>query len=253
MSKAPLTIGADPELFLVDVAGNFISAVGKVGGSKHRPRSIGQGCAVQEDNVAVEYNIAPAKTVDEFLRYNSYALNTIAKEMADKGLFLSITASKVFNEDQLLTPAAKVFGCDPDFNAWTRKENPRPEANNPSLRSAGGHIHIGSPLDKLQLIRWCDIILGLPSVFEDADTQRRELYGKAGAFRAKPYGVEYRTLSNYWLSSEEMMRRIWGRVEEVVMHVEERHILADNEGEEIQRAINTSDRELAKQLIAKYA
>lgn len=252
MSKAPLTIGADPELFLVDVAGKFISSIGKVGGSKHRPRDIGEGCAVQEDNVAVEYNIAPAKTVDEFLRYNAYALNTIAKEMADKGLFLSITASKVFDDDQLQVPAAQEFGCDPDFNAWTRKENPRPVASNKALRSAGGHIHIGSPLDRLQLVRWCDVILGLPSIFEDKDTQRRELYGKAGAFRGKPYGVEYRTLSNYWLQSEEMMRRIWGRVEEVAMHVEEKHILADNEGEEIQRAINNSDKDLAEKLIIRY-
>ncbi len=37
----------------------------------------------------------------------------------------------------------------------------------------------------------------------DKDTERRGMYGKAGAFRPKPYGVEYRTLSNAWLSNDE--------------------------------------------------
>src|SRR5688500_3179466 len=95
------TVGADPELFLVDVKGKFISSIGRIGGSKERPRDIGHGCAVQEDNVAVEFNIAPAVSVDAFVDSCKYALEKLTKEVAEQALFLSITASKAFDEDQL--------------------------------------------------------------------------------------------------------------------------------------------------------
>lgn len=248
-----LTVGADPELFLVNVDGKFISAVGLIGGSKEYPRDIGEGCAVQEDNVAVEYNIKPCTNVDEFVKYNRYALKAITEHIKEQGLFPSITASKSFPEDQLLTQRSRVFGCDPDYNAWTGKENERQPADDANLRSAGGHIHIGSTLDKIQLIRWADVYLGLQSVLEDPDTDRRKLYGKAGSFRAKPYGVEYRTLSNYWIGTEHMMRTVYYRVEDVVRKVSSGRILDVNDGELIQKAINESDKELAADLIKEYA
>ena len=45
-----------------------------------------------------------------------------------------------------------------------------------------------------------DMYLGLPSLIWDRDTKRRSLYGDFGAFRPKPYGLEYRVLSNAWLA-----------------------------------------------------
>jgi hypothetical protein len=53
------------------------------------------------------------------------------------------------------------------------------------------------------------MFLGLWSVIRDPDTKRRELYGKAGAFRFKPYGVEYRVLSNFWLHTPDRMEYVW--------------------------------------------
>lgn len=252
--KPAFTIGADPEFFLVDHHNNYISAIGVVGGTKGRPLDIGNGCAVQEDNVAVEFNIAPADSVDAFVASTKYALEEITKRVKEKNLFPSLVASKVFDDRQLDHPHAQVFGCDPDYNAWTRQENPKPRASNANLRSAGGHVHIGVNLDKLQLIRWCDVFLGLPSVMEDDDKERRQLYGKAGAFRpGKSYdGVEYRTLSNYWLKSEEFMRTVYHRVQKVVETVSRGQVLLDHEGDVIQKAINTSDKELAALLMAQY-
>lgn len=252
MEKKTTLIGADPELFLINLDGKFISSIGLIGGSKERPKSIGNGCAVQEDNVAVEFNIAPAENVDAFVSSCQYALSHLTNQVAEKNLFLSITASKSFDADQLKDPKAKHFGCDPDFNAWTKRRNDSPAAKDKNLRSAGGHIHIGTPLNKIQIARWCDVTMGLPSVLEDSDQQRRLLYGKAGSFRGKPYGVEYRTLSNYWLKDTKYMRAVYGRALKAVWAVEQGHMLDDELGSRIQMAINDSNTALADELIGVY-
>jgi hypothetical protein len=56
-----------------------------------------------------------------------------------------------------------------------------------------------------------DYVIGLPSILIDTDSQRRKLYGKAGSMRHKDYGVEYRTVSNFWLGSQELMSWVYDR------------------------------------------
>jgi hypothetical protein len=105
-----------------------------------------------------------------------------------------------------------VFGCEPDFNAWTLKPNPRPESEDMFLRSAGGHIHVafdGNKMEKIELVRVLDYVLGVPCTLADPDRRRQELYGKAGAFRFKKYGIEYRTPSNYWTKSKQWIEFIY--------------------------------------------
>ena len=248
------TLGADPELFLINTqSGKFISAIGKIGGTKQHPQPIGEGCAIQEDNVAVEFNIAPSDTKDQFINGINYALAHLVKKVQDNGLSLSVTASHSFDEDQLRHPLARRFGCDPDFNAWTGRRNKPPTTTDKNLRSAGGHVHFGTPLDRMQIIRWSDVAMGLWSVLEDTDLRRRELYWKAGAFRMKPYGCEYRTLSCYWIASNDAMEKIWERAKWAVNKVVRGHTLEnDEEGKLIQTAINNSNKNLAETLLKKY-
>jgi len=62
------------------------------------------------------------------------------------------------------------------------------------------------------VIKALDAYLGLPSVLFEKDGMRRTLYGKAGAYRPTPYGVEYRVLSNFWLTEEKYMRWVYQQV-----------------------------------------
>lgn len=254
-TQRTLTIGADPELFLVDPnSGKFISSIDRIGGTKDQPFSIDGGCAVQEDNVAVEFNIPPSKTVQEFIDSCDNALNYLTWAAGNQGLNLMVVPSAKFDDDQLQDARALQFGCEPDFNAWQDgKRNPRPKAKNTHLRSAGGHIHVGGvgDLDPKEVVRFLDWTIGVPMVLHDEDVERRQLYGRAGAYRPKSYGLEYRTPSNAWLAKR-MHAWVFGQVHKAVADVDNGRSISKEIGEMIQQAINTSDRKLAQELVGLY-
>lgn len=216
-----ILVGADPELFMKDPKnGSFVSAHDRVPGTKWEPFSVPFG-AIQVDGTALEFNIDPAATVDEFVKniqqvratLESYVpgYNVVAEPVADYD-------SEYFKWD--VPNTAKELGCTPDYNGWTYDVNPRPDPDGKPYRTASGHVHIGWTSDEdvyakdhfrrcSHVARQLDYYLGVPSLTWDPDPIRRSLYGKAGAFRPKPYGMEYRVLSNRWLSSEALMRWVY--------------------------------------------
>jgi hypothetical protein len=118
-----------------------------------------------------------------------------------------------------LPDEAKILGCDPDYNAYTGELNPTPDGTR-TFRTAAGHVHVGwgadIPTDNPEHLEICrnfvkqlDTTVGMLMCIIDRDPQRRELYGKAGAFRPKSYGVEYRTPSNIWLKNVQFRRAIF--------------------------------------------
>jgi hypothetical protein len=211
-----LSLGCDPEVFLVDAAGALHSAIGLIGGTKDfpRPLPLGKGFAVQEDNVAIEFN-TPAAATKEDWSSNIEKTVMFLREHIEKtyGYTFSRLSAAVFPETELLDPRALEFGCDPDFNAWTGEVNPRPNAPDKRLRSCGGHVHVGYKFEDDHQVRkfmqLMDLFLGVPSVLLDKDALRKSLYGKHGAFRYKPYGGEYRTLSNFWIFDESTRLWVW--------------------------------------------
>lgn len=251
MANNIVLIGSDPELF-VGAGGEVLTAIGKVGGSKDAPRAVPLG-ALQEDNVLLEYNIDPASSLDEFKKNILSVLEEGRKELAKHGLdVIRGMSSHIFDEEFLYSQGeqAWVFGCDPDFNAWTRDMNHMPRDVHPCLRTAGGHLHIGySHLGKVtkaksaNIIKMCDYLLGLGSVLLDKDERRKQLYGKAGACRFKSYGPEYRTLSNFWLFSEDLLN--WAYTNAVAAHdrLEDLPVFEKLiDSAKVQNTINTGDK-----------
>jgi len=215
-----LLIGADPELF-VKQGGEFISAHGMVEGTKEDPFKV-RGGAVQVDGMALEFNIDPAASEAEFISNINMVMGELTSMVGDVEVVAEPTAHFGLDYIEAQPLEAKELGCTPDYNAYTGEENPAPDGDKP-FRTAAGHIHIGwtegaDTSDKLhmltcaKLVKALDITLGVPSLAWDGDQERRELYGKAGAFRPKPYGCEYRVLSNAWLRNEELMSFVYKRV-----------------------------------------
>lgn len=230
ITEKDFTIGADPELFLrhtTKPGRPFVSAHGLIPGTKKEPYKVQDG-AIQVDGNAVEYNIDPCKTEDEFVARNASVLKTLSSMLPDYELVNRPYVDFNKNVWDKIPEEAKELGCDPDYNAYTGNQNPNPGelvrvSKGQSSRTAAGHIHIGWTKDmdvgnpghleacKI-LIRELDLRLGVPSAlleYADLSAKRRILYGKAGAFRPKPYGVEYRVLSNFWVGNEELTRWIY--------------------------------------------
>lgn len=158
----------------------------------------------------------------------------------------------VFDEIQLMHPKAMEFGCEPDYNAWTKQINPRPRAADAALRSAGGHVHVGTKEDPIEVIRAMDLFVGCPSILKDKGTLRRQLYGKAGAFRQKRYGCEYRTLSNFWIFKDELIKWVYDQTAKAIDFVESGETIDPKHGEIIQECINNSNEKAYELLRATY-
>jgi len=249
-----ITIGTDTEIFARDKMGRAIALCGKIGGSKEEPKQLklGKGFCVQEDNVAVEFNIPPVNSVDYWNRFIEATLKEVSTLLASMSLYFTEDVAISFDKDQLIHPNALVFGCEPDYNAWTKMENSKPTCDNPALRTAGGHIHVGTRGNIIHAVEAMDLFLGVPSVLLDdspASMSRRTLYGKAGAMRPKSYGFEYRVLSNFWVFSE--LTRTW------VFHNTARAVsmnkIPSKYAGDIQACINNGDKDLAKKLITEFS
>jgi hypothetical protein len=250
------TLGCDPEVLLRNArTGEFISSVGLIGGTKDFPMPIGEGCAVQEDNVTVEFNTPPCSTVDDFIRSINYNKEYIKAQAAALGLEMCIKPSAVYADEQLNTEAARTFGCEPDYNAWKDgARNPRPKADNPNLRSAGGHIHIALDPDAniLEVVKAMDLFVGCMMLEFDDDKGRRLLYGCPGAYRKKAYGVEYRTASNAWIADDDKIRWVWAQTEKAVAYAASGKGFTEEQGQRIQDCINKSDMGLLEELKKEF-
>jgi len=208
--------------------------------------------------VALEYNIPPSPTKELFMQNISSAMDFLGSILQDKmGLHFVKESAISFPEAELTDPQSRVFGCDPDYNAWTGKANRPPKATDRNLRSCGGHVHIGvadteySHLNPQEIIKACDLFLGIPSVIMDNGLLRKQLYGKAGAYRAKKYGVEYRTLSNYWIFERKYMEWVYENTKRALDAVANK-MSFDEDGPLIQSTINDNVVPMAERLIEKY-
>lgn len=250
-----LTLGCDPEIFLADVNGRLKASCGLIGGTKESPAPLplGDGYCVQEDNVAIEFNIPPAPDAKTFIHSIGETLDFLSQSVDMMyGFKLVRTSAESFPQEELVSAAAKVFGCDPDYNAWTGKRNPRPRADDPTLRSCGGHIHVGgydkNSVKSEEIIKCMDAFLGVPSVLMDEGEKRRLLYGKRGAYRDKPYGCEYRTLSNFWVFDPRLRQWAWDNTERAVKAAMSRFAVDDYK-DGILEAIDNNNKAVAEQLV----
>lgn len=254
-----VTLGADIEVFLQHkTTKEIISAEGFIQGTKDNPfvfDASNKYFATSLDNVLAEFCVPPAKTKEEFWANIQKALGYINSRLPDD---ICTTAFPSFSlhPKYLQTKNAITFGCEPDYNAYSGEQNVKPFCPDQTLRSAGGHIHIGyttpDSITNMAIIRALDLFIGVPSIIAEPDNKRKELYGKAGAFRHKEYGVEYRTPSNYYLANKDLTMWVHTSAIDAINWLNKGNNVDEGLGQTIQEVINTNNKQEAEMLINHF-
>lgn len=216
-----ILIGADPEVFLHNAAGDIVSGYGIIPGTKRNPHKVPFG-AIQLDGMAAEFNIDPASTAEEFV----HNISTVKKELFSylpSGWGFATRCTHTFSPEYMAQQpeATLVLGCDPDFDGQTQQQNIL-KVPVDGLRTVAGHVHVGwegaeeedtetKHCNAATVARQLDFFLGMHDIiYSHPDSwMRRTLYGRASAYRPKSYGMEYRTPSNYWIFSEKLMTEVF--------------------------------------------
>jgi len=165
------------------------------------------------------------------------------------------------------------LGCSPSKNAYGDQVDLPTDARTLPFRVAGGHIHFGmsnmnppkgeaTREERNELAaKWMDMVVGVPAValFEGIDSPTRlRFYGRAGEYRNKSYGLEYRTLSNAWLGHPAIAHLIWNLARTGVsipdqgfpIQTPAKELKFDED--EIKNIINNCDAEAARAFIKKH-
>lgn len=212
-----LTFGSDPEFMLAKEDGTLVSAIKVLKGkSKNNKLALPNGQATFYDNVLIEFNIAPSPTFRDFEENFGVALRAASEVVAKDGLILRQQSSATFPLSECMDEESQRFGCDPEYSIYkTDKKGVIQQLQPPTLpkgntfRSCGGHIHIGHPVATFEsgnppmVVKMMDLFVGNSALLIDPDPTsqaRRKIYGGAGTHRLADYGLEYRTLSNFWLA-----------------------------------------------------
>jgi len=201
-----ILVGCDPEVFILDDKGKPKSVEGLIGGTKYKPIWFKKGeYSLQEDNVMAEIGIKPASNALEFSSRIKGGLEEINQS-------ISLRTSELFNKEVLNTEQAKKSGCEPDFNVYLKSMNTPFNLKKDRNRYAGGHIHIGLGNDWQEEYEVEKLVMSMDYHLNNLkDKRKRNAYRRIGNFRLKPYGIEYRTLSNEWIFNHRSRIDIFNR------------------------------------------
>ena len=260
------TLGGDPEFFIFEKKGKkyIIITADKVLPSKHKKKRASTNGYIFFDGVQAEINPDPHHCREYVARNICYCLEDAyleARKTFKKKeiVFAPLAGIKVTKAN--LKGADKEcfrFGCSPDSNLYTDEKTIYPDGNKFLIRFSGGHIHLGFDESDhmevmrksgklLNLIKLLDIIPGTMSVAisrgED-EVIRSQYYGKAGTYRVQKHGLEYRSLSSFWLVSPPMVSLFYGLTRDafnIVYNGKEKLILKQVDMKKIQKIIDKRD------------
>lgn len=216
-----ITFGTDPEGFFAYTADGRIAGAEKV----LPPCGIGPSVSARVVLDGVQFEMHPHASAHptEVGRYLHECFAAISAQLKAKEGNFTVDFSQVVTVDETeltsLSEAARKLGCMPSFNFYRKRPIKVPD--NFPVRSAAGHLHLGLgyPLFghgmdyRVNLVPMLDLFVGIPCVLMDRDPlarERRKLYGHAGEYRFPAHGLEYRTVSNFWLKDYALFELICG-------------------------------------------
>jgi hypothetical protein len=259
--KSNITLGSDPELHLWDrEEGRVVSSLRIIKRDKRRPIKLGNGVRYYADNVLTEFAFPPANSIEGVIGRLGDVLGMVQEDIGPR-FRLYPKAAIVYAKSELRGKRCWEVGCNPSKDVYLARDNPIIPFTD-GLRTGSFHLHIGHPKaegndlrPKVEIIKLLDIFVGCASVIFDKDETaplRRAYYGRAGEFRACPYGAEYRVLGNWALRHPITTKLVWDLVAHAISHYDngDANPLIEAVGaERVQAAINNNNKQLAKQVL----
>lgn len=267
LNNVPVMLGCDPEC--------FIFQGGKViGAEKVIPESgldsLLKRQAIVLDGVQFEIHTHPRKDCSALGDELAAAFTTLRhhlREMPEVTVSFNSVVKVTRKELKSLSERARQLLCQPSKNFWGLP--PLSVPKNYPKRSAGGHVQLGlyRPIfdqaagdeERARIVPLLDVLLGNTCVMLDRDpeaAERRKVYGRAGEYRLPKHGLEYRTLSNFWLRAYSLTDLVFGLAQMAVSTLAttlsgqedlEDKLCRSVNFEHIITAIQTNDRELARE------
>jgi len=250
-------LGCDPEFF-------FKTSEGIIGAEKIIPKNgliISSSNKIIIDGVQAELN-PTASTCRQSVQY---AISACFLELRQelKKYNGTITADfsqavEISKENLMdLEEKSRQFGCAPS-NSIYKKAGIKIAAIDPTKYFGVIDADFDRALrkDYKRTVELLDLICGNTCVLVDrnpSNIERRKVYGRAGEFRLPAHGLEYRTLSNFWLTSYPLMSLAFGmgRLATQLMADNKNHELfydaftSKVKAKNVQDAINNNDFDMA--------
>lgn len=235
-----MTIGHDSE-FGLSHGGNIQSALEVLRSEENEHGRI------FPDNMNAEIAINPVTTLKDF----HAATESLLGLARDQGFDLIMDPIIKYPDRCLDHPEARISGCNPDLSAYRMDNNIPPDFETmDGTRSCGAHIHTGdNTTDPYNQAMWMDLMVTLPLLKHEKATERRSMYGGAGCIRVKPYGMEYRTLSNVWLDDPALREFVWEATHKAVEVSKREDFQSIVDWPDVPTAIDTHDLELAQRTL----
>jgi len=215
--KAPVYIGSDPEIFLVkDGAVIGSEKVIPEDGLRIENGSHYFGPEVVLDGVQVELNPRAGASSQYLAKEISNAFKAL-KAHLEKTPEVAVCFNTVVDVTQAeldsLSEKSRRFNCKPSRNFYGLKSSLMDKGFDSTKylkRHASGHFHLGlsAPIynqkvdERDRVVPPLDLLAGNTGTIIDRDpgaVERRVYYGLPGEYRLPKHGLEYRTLSNFWL------------------------------------------------------
>jgi hypothetical protein len=235
-----LKLGHDSE-FGLSLDGTIVSALDHLAQEDYPEGSL------FPDNMNCEIAITPCSELQEWQDKTEFLLDKVR----DKGFDLVMTPTILYPDECMKNPLAYISGCNPDFSAYTGDEQNAPDFKKSNgLRSCGAHVHFSTELNPHRVCQWLDVLLGIPLLFKEKPSIRREMYGQAGSMRTKEYGGEYRALSNVWLEDAANRENVFNNTEYALFLATEMQVSDVVDVELVQSAINNHNLEQAHEVLS---
>lgn len=226
-----MSVGTDPELFVVDKKDKLIPAFKFLPEKNDAKRS---NVHQYWDGFQAEFDFSsPYQCLEEMAWDIQASLGSILERAREHDKHAKLSIQNVFELSKEVLDTAEThqveLGCKPSFNIYDDKgervANPRKLMH----RFAGGHMHFSlkdgrDVPDYGKSVHALDSVLGIWSVGAAASLDnpiRRKYYGLAGEYRKpiyrsdgwegqrRTFGIEYRTLSNFWLCHPAIYHLTW--------------------------------------------